>query len=85
MAHPQPQPRSHGRGGARSSHFHMPAQLLMGFIGIAAGSLLLLKKFGMDYIPFLPESLLIYACAAISIFGGIHMVISKIFKPRLYL
>jgi hypothetical protein len=46
-------------GGARSSHFHLPAQMLLGLLFLATGSLLLLKYFGKDYLPFLPEPLLV--------------------------
>ena len=82
----RPRPRStHGGGGATTSHFHLPAQFLLGLIFLASGALLLLKKIGRDYLPFLPETVLIYICAIGSVLGGIHMVISKIWKPRMYI
>jgi len=84
MSKPQARPAPAG-GGARTSHFHLPAQFLLGLIFLAGGALLLLKKIGRNYLPFLPETALIYICAIGSLLGGFHLVITKIWKPRIYL
>ena len=82
MAHPKPRTPETG---AKSSHFHLPMQFFLGLLFLAAGALFFLKKIGRDYIPFIPENILIYICAAGSLLGGVHLIISKIWKPRVYI
>jgi hypothetical protein len=74
----------HG-GGLGSSHFHLPAQMLLGFLFMAFGGLFLLKKIGNDYLPFIPEEVFIYVTAVGSLLGGFYLIISQIWKPRIYL
>ena len=83
MSGQQPAQGGHGAGGPRTLHFHMPFQLLLGVTGMAAGALYLLKVYGTDYAPFLPDGLLATICAVVSVLGCLHMVITKIFKPRM--
>lgn len=83
MSGQQPASGGHGMGGPTTLHFHLPFQFLLGVIGMAAGALYLFKVYGTDYAPFLSDSILASVCAVISVLGGLHMVITKIFKPRM--
>lgn len=69
----------------QASIFHFPSQMLLGCLFIVFGVLLLLKKIGKDYLPFLPEDILVYGCIAGTIIGGLHMIWAKIWRPRIYL
>jgi hypothetical protein len=82
MAMMQPRARPGGMG---SSHFHLPSQFLMGLIFLVFGTLLLLKKIGKDFIPFIPEVVFIYICAIGSIIGGFYLIVTQIWRPRIYL
>ncbi|MBN2367698.1 hypothetical protein JXC34_01670 [Candidatus Woesearchaeota archaeon] len=84
MASGHPAIRSHG-GGMHSSHIHLPMQMLLGIIFLVTGSLLLLKKIGQDYIPFLPEEPLVWVVAVGSVLGGFYLILTKLWRPRLYL
>ncbi|AJF61889.1 hypothetical protein QT06_C0001G1062 [archaeon GW2011_AR15] len=84
MAMREPHPQRH-YSGPRTSHFELPAQFILGFLFLATGALLLLKKLGNDLIPFIPESVLIYICAGGSVLGGIYLIFHKLYRPRLYL
>ena len=81
----EPKHRTRHGGGSRSSHFHLPGQLILGLLFLASGSLLLLKYFGRDYLAFLPEPILVIICGLGSAIGGFYLIVSKIYKPRLYL
>ncbi len=70
---------------SHASKFQFPAQLILGIIFSFSGSLFLLKQVGKDYLPFIPDKILVYICAIGSLLGGIHLIISKIWKPRVYL
>ena len=71
--------------GPRTSHASFPAQLLLGLLFMAAGLMLLAKKIGADFVPYVPEILLVYVCAIGGIVGGLYLIIHKIYRPRLYL
>jgi hypothetical protein len=75
---------SHG-GGAHSGHFHLPMQGLLGITGLVAGVLFILGKLNIYNVPFISDTILAYICAVISVLGGFHMIISKIWRPRIYL
>jgi hypothetical protein len=79
MAHPV---RSHG---SNTMHVHLPAQGLMGVLFLGFGLLLILKKFGQDYLPFIPEEVIIWICAIGSLIGGFYLILTKIFRPRIYI
>jgi len=72
-------------GPRTSGHFHLPAQFFLGLLFLAAGTLLLLKYFGKDFLPILPEPVLVTICALGSAIGGFYLLIHKIWRPRLYL
>ncbi len=71
--------RSHG--GLGSTHFHIPAQFFLGVLFLAFGTLLLLKKLGKDFVPFIPEEVFLYICAIGSVVGGFYLIMSKLFRP----
>ncbi len=81
MAMMQPRPR----GGMGSSHFHLPGQLIMGLLFLVFGALLLLKKIGKDYVPFIPEEVFLYITAIGSLIGGFYLIVTQIWRPRIYL
>ena len=66
-------------------YFHLPAQIILGIVFFLAGFLLLAKKLGNDYLPFLPEDLLVLVCALGCAISGIYMIIVKFHRPRIYL
>lgn len=79
MARPRPVHR-----GARTSHVRLPFQFLLGILFLTAGVLLILKYFGRDYLPFLPESVLVGICALGSVLGGFYLILARIWRPRIY-
>jgi drug/metabolite transporter (DMT)-like permease len=67
------------------SHFELPGQLLLGLLFLACGVLLILKKyFNKDYLPMIPEQIVITVCIVGSTLGGLYLVISKLWKPSFY-
>ena len=79
MANIRQRPKSHG------GHFTYPMQMLLGLLFLGAGSLLLLKKFGLDYISFLAEEIFVYICAVGSVLGGLYLIWHKLWRPRIYI
>ena len=73
------------RHGASTSHVRLPFQFLLGIIFLAAGALLILKYFGKDYLPFMPEPLLVVICALGSVLGGFYLILVRIWRPRIYI
>jgi hypothetical protein len=67
--------------GIGSSHFHLPGQFFLGILFMTFGALLLLKKIGKDFIPFIPQEVFLYICAFGSLIGGFYLVVTKIFRP----
>ena len=67
-----------------SHGFHLPSQFFLGLIFFLTGGLLLLKKIGLNYLPYIPESVLVYICALGSFLGGMYLVVHKIWRPRIY-
>lgn len=70
--------------GARTSHVRLPFQFLLGILFLTAGALLILKYFGKDYLPFMPESVLVSICALGSVLGGFYLVLARLWRPRIY-
>lgn len=65
-------------------HFHIPFQLLLGLLFFSTGLLLLLKTFNVYSLP-IPEEVYFYVTAFGSTIGGLYLIITKIYKPRIYL
>lgn len=84
MAHPA-QARHGGMFGPHTSHFSLPGQFLLGVLFLTIGSLLLLKKLGKNYLPFIPQEAMIYIAALGSIIGGFYLIVTQIWRPRIYL
>ncbi len=80
----RPAPRPHGGGGMHSSHFHLPGQFFLGIFFLLAGGLYVMKLFGKTYFP-LPGTLLADICGFGSLIGGFYLIVSFLWKPRLYL
>ena len=78
----RPRGTSHG---TRTSHVRLPFQFLLGLLFLTAGALLILKYFGRDYLPFLPESVLVVICALGSVLGGFYLILARLWRPRIYL
>ncbi len=76
-------PRTVHRG-ATTSHVRLPFQFLLGILFLTAGALLILKYFGKDYLPFMPEPVLVSICALGSVLGGFYLVLTMIWRPRIY-
>jgi len=62
----------------------LPGMIFFGFLFIASGALLLFKQMNTTALEFLPDQILIYICSTGSIFGGLHMIYRKVWRPRIY-
>jgi len=67
------------------SHAGIPLQLPLGILFTVGGALLLLKKAGRDYLPFIPEEVIIYIVAIGSLIGGLYLIWKRLWRPRIYL
>jgi len=65
-------------------HFYLPFQFLLGLVFTLTGILLLFKDVRTNYVPFIPESLLYYISAIGSLVGGFYLLITKVWRPRVY-
>ena len=68
----------------KSSHFHLPFQLVLGIVFFLSGGILLAKALGFDFAPFIPESIVLYICALGSFLGGFYLIVTKLFAPRVH-
>jgi hypothetical protein len=65
-------------------HFHLPQQFLLGLFFLAFGVLFILKLIGKDYVPFIPKEVFVWICAVGSIIGGFYLIVTQIWRPRIY-
>ncbi|MCM2325944.1 MAG: hypothetical protein NDI94_05765 [Candidatus Woesearchaeota archaeon] len=70
--------------GVHRSHIHLPGQFFLGIFFLLAGGLYVMKLFGKTYFP-LPDVLLNNVCGFGSLIGGFYLLITVIWKPRVYL
>ena len=68
----------------KTSSFGIPLQFILGVLSFLAGTFLILDKMGMYYQNYVQQELLIYICSVSSVIGGLHMVLSKLSTPRIY-
>jgi Cu/Ag efflux pump CusA len=66
-------------------HVELPFQFLLGLIFMSVGSLLILKKIGRNYVPFIPEEILIWICAVGAAVGGFYLLLTKLWRHRIWL
>ncbi|MEM3374739.1 MAG: hypothetical protein QXE31_06020 [Candidatus Woesearchaeota archaeon] len=66
-------------------HFTLPFQLIQGVIYFLSALLLIFKKIGKNYVPFIPENILIYICIIGALIGGFYMILSRFHRAKIIL
>jgi hypothetical protein len=66
-------------------HFHLPQQFLLGLFFLAFGILFILNLIGKNYLPFkIPQEVFGWICAVGSIIGGFYLIVTQLWRPRIY-